>query len=416
MQGWTSRAEPSRSIVSAEPTGLKPAKCITVDTKRSLYITDDFIVTHNSGTGKTMLSTQLLANMAERGIRSIFFTLEQASKSLYGRLATQVLGLPTEEVARLIISDDPEDEATLAPVNELYKDMRLIDNVPTETQKAVPMTPDRIRAMIQEVNLTEFDDRPASVVVIDYLSVLHPNDDAPREVKGSDDQIPGYNMLNLFEICKETNVFMIVLQQLPKDVKKGVPFSYDSGRGGSRQTDACDYIFCIWRPDQNEELRPEEKAMVADQYKIALGKNRYGPSTIENAILDTRTLRIMPPAEVSMPDGLQETPTIEIGEPTSTELERDPEAGVPPELQLNPSDSEEQRRQKQLIAAGDVGGSAEAMEMLADAVPTGPSDNQALLAQIMANDDEDRGEAEGEAEGEGKFGEVDPGLQRIFES
>lgn len=47
---YTARTKykPSRSMVSAEPVGSKECVCITVDADDGLYITDDFIVTHNS--------------------------------------------------------------------------------------------------------------------------------------------------------------------------------------------------------------------------------------------------------------------------------------------------------------------------------------------------------------------------------
>lgn len=38
---------PRRSIVSIEPSGEKPVQCITVDREDGLYLTDDYIVTHN---------------------------------------------------------------------------------------------------------------------------------------------------------------------------------------------------------------------------------------------------------------------------------------------------------------------------------------------------------------------------------
>lgn len=39
--------KPRRSIVSIEPSGEKPVQCITVDREDGLYLTDDYIVTHN---------------------------------------------------------------------------------------------------------------------------------------------------------------------------------------------------------------------------------------------------------------------------------------------------------------------------------------------------------------------------------
>ena len=44
-------SESGRRIVSIEEVGFEEAKCITVDALDSLYVTDDFIVTHNTWTG-----------------------------------------------------------------------------------------------------------------------------------------------------------------------------------------------------------------------------------------------------------------------------------------------------------------------------------------------------------------------------
>ena len=40
--------QPSRAIVSVEPVGTKPCQCISVEADDQLYVTDDFIVTHNT--------------------------------------------------------------------------------------------------------------------------------------------------------------------------------------------------------------------------------------------------------------------------------------------------------------------------------------------------------------------------------
>lgn len=42
------RIEPSRAIVSIEPIGKGEATCITIDSEDQLYLTEDYIVTHNS--------------------------------------------------------------------------------------------------------------------------------------------------------------------------------------------------------------------------------------------------------------------------------------------------------------------------------------------------------------------------------
>ena len=256
-----------------------------------------------SGTGKTMLASQILAHMADRGTRSIIFTLEQAAKSLFPRLVCQALDLSPAEAEELIVREDDEAEEILRPVRELYQNMLIIDNVPGEGEtEALRMTPSRIQAIIQEANMTHFSGEPAAVVAIDHLGILEVDDDAPAEIRGSENMRPGYIMQRLFAVCKATSVFMMVLQQLPKEVEPGVPFGYDAGRGGSQQTDFCDYIFQIWRPEQRSDLDDTERAQFAGQYKLALGKNRYGPSRVAHLMFDKTSLRIMPVLEIAQPD------------------------------------------------------------------------------------------------------------------
>jgi len=185
-------------------------------------------------------------------------------------------------------------------------------------------------------------------------------------------------------------------------VKQGVPFSYDSGRGGSRQTDACDYIFCIWRPDKNDDLSEDERISKAGEYKLALGKNRYGASTLEHCYFDESCLRIVPMLAREMDPGVYADPLIEISA-AGTEPEGgagitagDDEEGVPPELRIGPSSNEEMIKD---IAGGDAGRSAEALEALAAATDKTPKDSTELL-QAIADDSDD----------------IDPDLRSIFES
>ena len=300
----------ARHFLSVRPINREEAVCISLDSESQLYLTDGLIPTHN-----TMLASQILAHMADRGVRSIIFTLEQAAKSLFPRLVCQALDLSPAEAEELIVRDDPESEELLRPVHELYKNMLIIDNVPGEGEaEALRMSPNRIQAIIQEANMTHFKGKPAAVVAIDHLGILEVDDDAPAEIRGSENMRPGYIMQRLFAVAKTTSVFMMVLQQLPKEVEPGVAFGYDAGRGGSQQTDFCDYIFQIWRPEQRGDLDDTERAQYSGQYKLALGKNRYGPSRVAHLMFDKTSLRIMPVLEVTQPDFQNDEALLEVSD------------------------------------------------------------------------------------------------------
>jgi DNA primase/replicative DNA helicase len=355
-----------RKITSIKASGYQKATCITVKSKDNLFLTDNFVVTHN-----TMLGSQLLANMADNGgVNSIFFTLEQPPKSLFSRLVCQVLNISMEEADTLIISDDPEEQKRLEPLFELYQKTCFLDNVPEQNKQSITMTPSRVQAMIQEANLTYFEGQPANVVLIDHLAFLQPDDDAPSDVKQSDSMAPGYIMHRLFEVCKATNVLLIVLQQLPKEIKRGVPIAADSGRGGSRQTDSCDLIMTIWRPEQNEELDDAERQDVEGQYKLALAKNRHGREAVAHLMFDKTSLQILPAPKISMPVNEEQEPVIDISEHSS-----DDEKDIPEELRLSGSEPPLDKDPERVLSGSQIA------ELSKENDPV-PDDNEVLLNSL----------------------------------
>lgn len=362
----------SRRIVAVEAVGHKQAQCISLDSASQLYVTDDYVVTHN-----TMLSTQILANMADHGVSAIIFTLEQAAKSLFPRLVCQALDITPAEAEELIARDDPEAEAALRPVHDLYKNLLIIDNVPGEGEsETLQITPSRVQAIIQEANMTYFAGKPAQVVAIDHLGILEVDADAPREIKGSENMRPGYIMQRLFAVCKQTNVFMMVLQQLPKEIAAGVAFGYDSGRGGSAQTDFCDFIFQIHRPEQQQDLDDTERAQYAGQYKLTLGKNRFGPSRVAHLMFDKSTLRIMPVVEVTQPDHQNPEGVIDVGGEGGAMIDASGAThGATPESAAAPVD-----------ASTDAGMAA----LLERSPDTLPDDTAALLDSLGDDEDPDQ--------------------------
>lgn len=353
---WRGPAVTAREIVSVERLGERPAQCVSLDSESQLYYTDDLIVTHN-----TMLATQLISNMADHGIRSVFFSLEQAPKSLFPRLVCQALDVSNDEAEELIraSTEDERVQKKLQPVWDTYENMMLIDNVPTATSQAIAMTPSTIQAIIQNLNMTRFQDHPVQVVIIDHMAILEVDDDAPREIKASELAQPGYVMKKLFAVAKATNVFMLVLQQLPKEIPPGVPFGYDAGRGGSQQTDFCDYIFQIWRPEQQQDLDENEKLKVLGQYKFALGKNRYGRDWVEHLHFDRSTLRILPDLQITQPAFVNPNgPVIDVDDGSASE-----------EIRVSGS-----------------GADAASLGALSDETDTSPTDSKAISDELIGEE------------------------------
>lgn len=330
------------------------AQCIKVDSDSELYVTDGNIVTHN-----TLITTQILANMARRGVRSIFFSLEQPAAQLYMRMVAQTLDVRMDEGIELIKENSPR----LDELDELFENLIIVDNVPEDASAMVEMTPDRILKVIQEINLTKLA-KPAQVVAIDHLGILQVPSTAPRSVQNDDMQAAGYIMQELFKVTKIADVLTLVLQQLPKEVRSGVEIAADQGRGGSKQTDYCDYIFTLWRPEQQEGLTDEDRIALEGRYMLALKKNRHGASTIANLYFDRKNLRITPALDI-MPTnfggGIDQTadgaPVVIGAEGEGGAIATSPEASVVEEAAVaaDPSDEELMRELVDDVAVQDPG-------------------------------------------------------------
>src|SRR5581483_3438931 len=63
---WTRAWEPSRRMVAIEKVGRKQAQCIKLDSENELYVTDDFVVTHNTFIGIDALIVRWLARKAKK--------------------------------------------------------------------------------------------------------------------------------------------------------------------------------------------------------------------------------------------------------------------------------------------------------------------------------------------------------------
>lgn len=323
LRGATASYEP---IASIEFAGEQKTYDLNVDSASVVWIGDQQdrtgrpdhqrsvisggVVSHNSGTGKTTLILNLLWQFLRRQqLPCIFFSLEQPKAQVYLTVVQIALGLTGKEAEELVRNQDEK----LAAVNELFQNLTIVDNVPDDSGAAAPMTPSRVETLIHEINIMRGGD-PTVIVAIDHLGIVKAGEQAPRGIQDSDAAAAGWNMEQFFSIAKATKTFFMVLQQLPKEVPPGEEFGYDAGRGASQQTDYCDYIMCIWRPEQKRDLTEEEKVAKAGQYKAAIKKNRHGPpNVIQHLTFDHKKRRIVTESAMGIPAAfLPETEGVEI--------------------------------------------------------------------------------------------------------
>ena len=160
--------EPSRRIASVEPAGVRRVRCITVENEDGLYVTEDYIVTHNS-----FFMTWCAYKNWEAGVPVGIFPLENGREMTEMRIACQATGIDYNDLDRGLLSSQDMD-TLVAWVN----DVLLESDTPLMIFEPDVATP---HAMLQQAHAYDLDG-----VILDQLTFIQPTkvrrDAAPREV------------------------------------------------------------------------------------------------------------------------------------------------------------------------------------------------------------------------------------------
>lgn len=252
------RSEPcrteARTVRSITPTGEKVCQCITVDAGDRLYVTDDFIVTHNSAS-----AINLLNEIAIRGgVPSALFSLEMGQADVAERHLVGLAGVANtrlREPSRL----SPDEVARLGAA---YTDLRnaplWIDDTPGQTAIAIGATCRLLRAR-----------SGLGLVVIDYLQLVHAED--PRDNR--QEQVA--QMTTRFKnLARTLGIPVVLLAQLNRQTESragSVPRMMDLRESGAIEQDA-DAVILLHRPEYYASGdRPGEIDFI-------VAKNRNGPT------------------------------------------------------------------------------------------------------------------------------------------
>ena len=272
------------SIVAVEPEGVEPVQCIRVTHPSSLYVTDDYVVTHN-----TSLATNIAFAVArhyayeptpEGGRKTVsggvvgFFSLEMSEEQLAMRVLSEVAGVSGDRIRK--------GEIDALEFGRLREASIEIASAPLHIDATGGITVAKLAARARRLKRTSGLD----LIVVDYLQLMSSGQRTNNRVE----EITLIT-IGLKALAKELGVPIIALSQLSRQVETREdkkPQLSDLRESGSIEQDA-DMVMFVYREeyylartepraDSPEHLAWQEQM---DQCRglaeLVIGKQRHGP-------------------------------------------------------------------------------------------------------------------------------------------
>ncbi len=266
-EAWTRRTRPV--LTSIVPTRKTATQCISVSHPSRLYVTDDYVVTHN---------TALALNMAEHvglelRLPVLVFSMEMGGAQLGLRMLGSVGRVDAQRLrtGRLDTGDWDRLGAALGKLNEAPI---LIDETPALNPLELRS---RARRMWREYG------GALGLVVVDYLQLMSAADSGVENRATEISEISR----SLKAMAKELQVPVIALSQLNRGLEQRPnkrPVMSDLRESGAIEQDA-DLIIFIYRDEVYNDDSPDKGIA-----EIIVGKQRNGPiGTVKLTFLGRHT-------------------------------------------------------------------------------------------------------------------------------
>ncbi len=194
-----------------------------------------FIIGGRPSAGKTALSLQMACEMARKGYKVCYFSLETDPDTLTARIIANRLAIPLADVKAKTVP-----QSSLDDLAELHK-------LPLFIRSASGKSAGWIKAQAQRMK--------AQVVFIDYLQLL-----ADGKAKDRYQAITGISIA-LHELAQTTGILVVALAQLNRNAAHASPSTADLKESGQLEQDA-DAILLL--------------SADKEQYQAILAKNKEG--------------------------------------------------------------------------------------------------------------------------------------------
>lgn len=255
------------TLTSVELAGVEKQRCISVSHDSHLYITDDYIVTHNTTYGQTMVQNMVENDMYtdESGNykrrSGVFFSIEMTDASVVQRFMASKAGVKLQRI-RSGAGLDVDDWSGLNKTVENYR-----DEYPMFIESQTGMSIAQMRTTLNKIRNQHGE---IGVIMVDYIQIM-------GEAKGKD---AGQKANAIGEIAKSLKAFgkefncpVIALSQLNRSLESRPdkrPIMSDLKESGAIEENA-DVIMFLYRDEVYNE-GTEAKGIA----EVGIAKNRQG--------------------------------------------------------------------------------------------------------------------------------------------
>ncbi len=251
-----------RAILSVVPAGEAECQCIRVDAADHLYVTDNYILTHN-----TAWAINIAQNAAVKDGKVVaVFSLEMSKESLLRRMLASEAMVNSRKIQTGFLPREDKGKL-LAGLERLMESKLFVDDTPGITLAEMRAKARRLKQ--QEGSL--------DLVVIDYLQLMTGSTGANQKKFENRTQEVSSVSRGLKALAKELKVPVVALSQLSRGSEQRTgdkkPLLSDLRESGSIEQDA-DVVCFIHR----EEYYDRENEDLKGKAEIIIAKQRNGPT------------------------------------------------------------------------------------------------------------------------------------------
>lgn len=234
-------------------------QCISVSSDDMLYVTDDYILTHNSAFVSTIAYNA--ARMSKKSVA--FFSLEMSEEQLMNRQLSLASEITLESFRKRNFSD--------YEISKLEAKQRELANLPIFWDDTPSLSVIEFRAKCRRLKQRS----DLGLIIVDYLQLMTGD---PGSKNYTRDQEVGFISRTLKAVAKELNVPVIALSQLSRAVDSRAskkPVLSDLRESGSIEQDA-DVVCFIHRPEYYGEINLPTGESTKGYSEFIIAKNRNG--------------------------------------------------------------------------------------------------------------------------------------------